>query len=123
LADFLSICISLLIEPEKERAAVYKAHDYSSRKNLNIYEEHDVNFDFTVQDEVLIGNDFEVKLKIAQGKKETAKRTVKYTMVIKDASYTGITGQNLDKLIGVIELGTSQGNYELKHENEKRLVG
>ncbi|EDO43696.1 predicted protein, partial [Nematostella vectensis] len=88
-----------------EREAVHLAHKYSSRRDEDIYEEkrvNDVTFALDVKDDVIIGSDFDVVLKMTNTSKE--KRTVKIAMTAKSTFYTGRSNYNVTNLKDEVEL-------------------
>mgnify|MGYP001793337630 CR=1 FL=1 len=93
---------------DKEREAVHRANKFSSRKD--IYEKqksYDLIFDVDIDENVKIGKDFNIRLKIQNKSKE--ERNVSVTITTKAAFYTGIIAKELEKLVENLKIPKEEG--------------
>lgn len=73
---------------EAERTAVYRANRHSTRPNIYDFKEEDVKFELHQQDDILVGNPFDVVLKVQN--KSRSERNVHVLVTLTAVYYTGV---------------------------------
>ena len=106
----------------QERRAVEMAYKYSSRKDQAIYglPTEDVKFSFELPDDVPIGKNVSVALKMKNSTYQ--RRTIKGKMTGMIGFYTGIPCKDLKEEVFEITVDPRQGKYHLNGLRKVKII-